>query len=340
LKQDRVTSSIPYLIIADKEDKSVSYPEEIVVTRPLDPKELVLKVSVLESAASAGVKDDQSNPLEESSLEEDLLDEALGLDKIDVTDSEIMDNSTITKKKDIKAVEKMIGMELDHDLEEDSQGNKIETHRIDNEDRKIDPRKGGAKNPSATGNIEILSDNDQFGLGNEALLEREKGAGSHDYEWFISEMKNDVIPGHNKPGQAKPTGGETLLPKTSAPVDTVPTPAKKKSDSGKLKSERGNGGGVERFIEDFKKEVEKFTDVAPAASVKVSKATLRKANASAQANAPIGIDSVTIDQVEVFTRQFISALAEKVAEKIASKIDSQKLLSLIKNEIVSKNQKQ
>ncbi len=338
LQQERLTSSIPYLIIADENDKSVSYPEEIVVTRPLDPKELVLKVSVIVGAIEARANDDELNPLDEGSLEDDLLDQALGLDKIDVTDSEILDNSTVTKKKGTKAVEKMIGMEHDHELEveEDSQGNKIESGQIGDEDSEAGKHnKKSAHHASKTGKLEILSDQDQFGLGNEALLERDSATGHHDYEWFIKEMKKD-----NTPGQAKPAGRESQEPKASVLVDTVPAPAKKKSDSGKLKSEKENGGGVDRFIEDFKKEVEKFADTGTAAPAKALKAAVQKVHVSTAPTLADGIGNVSIDQVEVFTRQFVSALAEKVAEKIASKIDAQKLLSLIKNEIVSKNQKQ
>jgi len=339
LQQDPLTSSIPFLIIADESDESVSYPDEVVVTRPLDPKDLVLKVSVIGGAARAQEDDDDLNPLEENSLEEDLLDAALGLDKIDVTDSEVMDNSSVTKKKRAKGVEKMIGMEQDHDLEEDSQGNKVESHRIDDEDTEINQRKRGTKDPSKTGKLEILSDHEQFGLGNEALLERDGEFDNHDYEWFIKEMKKDSTPGQAKSGQPKPAGGEAKSLRAAAHVDAIPAPPKKKSDSGKVKNDK-DAGGVERFIEDFKKEVEKFTDAAPAAPAKSSKATAPKTHASTASAATGGSGNVTIDQIEVFTRQFVSALAEKVAEKIATKIDSQKLLSLIKNEIVSKNQKQ
>ncbi len=334
LQQDPQTSSIPFIIIADENEDSVSYPEEVVLTRPLDPKDLVLKVSVLGGAAGAATDAGGLNPLNENSLEDDLLDAALGLDNIDVTDSEVLDNSSIVKKKGTKAIEKMIGMELDHE-EEDSQGNKVESSRLDDEDMEVNQGKGAPKKHSKTGKLEILSDHEQFGLGHDALLENEGEFGSHDYEWFIKEMKKD-----NTPGQPKPAGGVSKSPKASAPVETAPPQHKKKSDSGKIKGEK-DGGGVERFIEDFKKEVEKFTDPQPSAPAKTIKAApAPKVKAVAAPKSNEAIENVSVDQVEVFTRQFVSALAEKVAEKIATKIDAQKLLSLIKNEIVSKNKKQ
>jgi len=329
IQQDPLTNSIPFIIIADENDKSLSFPDEVVLTRPIDPKELILKVSVLGGAARPQ-EGGGSNLLDETDLEDDLLDAALGLDKIDVTDSEVLSNSAISKKKDSKGVEKMIGMELDHPEDEDSQGNKVESHRIGDEDTDTDQVKRTPKDPTKTGKLEILSDHEQFGLGNEEILERAGEFGNHDYEWFIKEMKKDNTPGH---GKTKPAGGETKSPKASAQAAPA---AKKKSDSGKVKSD----GGVERFIEDFKKEVEKFTDSAPAAPAKAPKLPTAKASAPTATAVSGGAANISIDQVEVFTRQFVNALAEKVAEKIATKIDAQKLLSLIKNEIVSKSQKQ
>jgi DNA-binding response OmpR family regulator len=323
LQEDLQISSIPFLLIADEGDDTLSYPEEVILTRPLDPKELLLKVSVL--GGSSGGKKSGGELLDDSLLEEDLLDAALGLDKIDVTDSEVMDPSSVVKKKGAKGIEKMIGMEHDQDLDEDSQKNKVESMRLDDEDIDVDSPKQKSKESSKTGKLEILSDHEQFGLGNESVLERAGEYGGHDYEWFIKEMKKDAAP---KSSQAK-----------TAKAATSPAPAKKKADSGKVKSE----GGVDKFIEDFKKEVEKFTEVAAPAPAKMTRTSVHKAQpapAAQPARKAAGLDQISIDQVEVFTRQFVTALAEKVAEKIATKIDPQKLLSLIKNEIISKNQKQ
>ncbi len=337
IQESPLISSIPFLLICDENDDSSPYPDEVKVTRPLDPKELILKVSVLGGSARSKPACDDLNLLDDSLLEDDLLDAALGLDQLDVTDSEVMDSSSTAKKKGAKGIEKMIGMEHDHELDEDSQGNKIESTRLDDEDSDAGKHnKKSSKKSEKTGKLEILSDHEQFGLGNESLLERGNEYGNHDYEWFIKEMKKDNTPGQAKPGHPKPAGGETKSPKASAHAETPAAP-KKKTDSGKVKSE----GGVEKFIEDFKKEVEKFADTPQSVPARTTKAaSAPKAQTAAASKPNGGLENVTVDQVEVFTRQFISALAEKVAEKIATKIDPQKLLSLIKNEIVSKNQKQ
>ncbi|MGH8014640.1 MAG: hypothetical protein ACREBV_00430 [Candidatus Zixiibacteriota bacterium] len=334
LQEGAITASIPFLLIADENDDSLPYPSEVIVTRPLDPKDLVLKVSVL--TGSAGAKSSAgANPLDEGGLEDDILDAALGMDEIDVTDSEILDSATAAKKKTAKNVEKMIGMEQDHELEEDSQKNKVESLRIEESDPDMQNLSGKEKDSTKTGRLEILGEHEQFAIGNESLLETSGEYTNHDYEWFINEMKRDVTGGPGKPGQSKPSPSSPKSVKTSS-QPAAPTAPAKKTSSGKAKNE----GGVEKFIEDFKKEVEKIAEEPSETPVKLTRKTVHKAEPVASAKASAGPDSVTIDQVEVFTRQFVNALAEKVAEKIATKIDAQKLLSLIKNEIVSKSQKQ
>jgi len=62
--------------------------------------------------------EEEADNSENESLEEDLLDQALGLDEIDVTGSEVMDQFGTTKmRKKKKVVEKMIG--IDH-VEDDT----------------------------------------------------------------------------------------------------------------------------------------------------------------------------------------------------------------------------
>ena len=339
IQDSHLTSSIPFLLICDELEDTGAFPDEVKLTRPLDPKELILKVSVLGGSAHAKPAGDALNPMDESLLEDDSLDAALGLDQLDVTDSEVLGNSLPSKKKGAVGIEKMIGMEQDNDrdAEDDSQGNKIESTRFEEDESEVRSHdKKSSKNLPKSENLEILSEGDQFGLGNDALFERDSEAGHHDYEWFIKEMKKDNTPGA-KPIQQKPASNETKPSKTSTHSET-PAPPNKKSDSGKLK---GESGGVDKFIEDFKKEVEKFTDSPHSAPAKPAKpASAPKTQTPANPKPNGGLENVTIDQVEVFTRQFVHILAEKVAEKIATKIDPQKLLSLIKNEIVSKNQKQ
>jgi len=338
LQEGAITAAIPFLLIADESDDSLPYPSEVIVTRPLDPKDLVLKASVL--TESSGAKSSGGGPHDDEGieLEDDVLDAALGLDQIDVTDSEILDNSAIAKKKTGKNVEKMIGMEQDHGngKDEDSGKNKVESTQIGEEESEVGRKGASPKDTSKTGKLEILGDHEQFGLGSEGLLDTSDEYANHDYEWFIKEMKKDVTGGPGKPSPAKPPANAPKQSKPAAQSAQTPATQTKKSSSGKV----AESGGVDKFIEDFKKEVEKFSDEPAPAPSKLTRKAVHKAKPEESADDSGGLENVTIDQVEVFTRQFVASLAEKIAEKIANKIDSQKLLSLIKNEIVSKNQKQ
>lgn len=335
IQESPLLSAIPFLIICDEEADSSAFPDEVKITRPIDPKELILKVTVLGGDARPKPSGNGPNPLDEGQLEDDLLEAALGMDQIDVTNSATIENSSKMKKTDSKSIEKMIGMEHDHDLDinDDSGGSKIESTKLEDED--LENGKN-SKDHSKSSKLEILSDHDQFGLGGEAQFERSGEHASHDYEWFVNEMKKDNSAGA-KTIPPKPAGEEAISPKASAP-DAPAVPLQKKTDSGKLKSENV---GVDRFIEDFRKEVEKFGDAPKPVAVNTAKAAASPKSQPQRAPKPnSGLDNMTAEQVEVFKQQFVNALAEKVAEKIATKIDAQKLLSLIKNEIISVNQKQ
>lgn len=51
------------------------------------------------------------------------------------------------------------------------------------------------------------------------------------------------------------------------------------------------------------------------------------------------LENLTPDQMGLFTAQFSKDLAEKIADKIINKIDEEKLLALIKSEIIAHTKK-
>lgn len=333
LQEDPRASSIPFMLIVDEGDTSSPYPDEVKITRPLDPQDMLTKVSALAgSSPSQAAQSGGDNPLD-TSVEDELLDAALGLDRIDVTDSEIMDPSTVTKKGKSHSIEKTIGMEHDHQEDEDSGKNKVESLRIDDAGSEIEHK--DSKNPSKTGKLEILSDHEQFGIGDESLLEPSDEYANHDYEWFINEMKKDVTGAGKKAPQKS---SEEIKPsKPSAHVGKAPAPPNQ--STGKAKSDKG--AGVEKFIEEFKKEVESFSDAPHSAPPKPAPKAATATKTAPPSPPPASPERVAVShsQVEMFTRELVQALAQKIAEKIANKIDPDKLLSLIKNEIMANSQK-
>ncbi len=312
--------------MADENEPGI--PHKIKVNLPLDLNDLLSKINNM--AKDSKKPEEEADNSQNESLEDELLDQALGLDEIDVTGSEVMDQfGTAKMRKKKKVVEKMIG--IDHVEDDTNISGQIGSVNLGAKSGKI--KKSGKPAPSKTGKLDIVSGHDQFGLGDESLLENVNENADHDYDWFVNEMKNDVI--NPKSGQKPKAASQSESLKVTKPADQIErisVPSKKSSDSKKVAG--GKTGGVEKFIEDFKKEVESFGNESSRNVIDTRSkpaATAKSANVSSDP-----IENITIDQVEVFTRQFVSDLADRVAERIASKIDAQKLMSLLKNEIVSK----
>jgi len=326
LKAKSALSAIPLILLA--EENEPGFPDEIKLNLPLDPNELLSKINNM-ADDSKKPKKQADNPLGES-LEDELLDQALGLDEIDVTDSEVMNQSGTTKKKKKKVVEKMIG--LDHVEDDTNISSQIGSISLDEKSGEI--KKSGKSAPSKTGKLDIVSGHDQFGLGDESLLDNENENADHDYDWFVNEMKNDVL---NPKRVQKPTAdtqsANLKVTKPADQIERVSVPNKESSDTGKSSGGK-KPGGVEKFIEEFKKEVENFGNESSMNVIDTKSKSGAKAKPAVVPSE--SLENVTIDQVEVFTRQFVSDLADRVAERIANKIDAQKLMSLLKNEIVSK----
>jgi len=300
------------------------------VKLPLDLNDLLSKINNM--AKDSKKPEEEADNSQNESLEEELLDQALGLDEIDVTDSETMDQFGTTKmRKKKKVVEKMIG--IDHVDEDTNISSQIGSVNLDSKSGKI--KKSGKQASSKTGKLDIVSGHDQFGLGDESLLDNVNENADHDYDWFVNEMKTDVInPKSAQKPKAAPQSESLKVTKPADQIERISVPSKKSSDSKKVAGGKKTGG-VEEFIEEFKKEVESFGNESSSNVIDTKSkpaATAKPANVSSDP-----LENITIDQVEVFTRQFVSDLANRVAERIANKIDAQKLMSLLKNEIISKS---
>jgi len=324
--QARPALSAIQLILLSEENEP-GFPDEIKLNLPLDPNDLLSKINNM-ADDSKKQKEQADNPLSES-LEDELLDKALGLDEIDVTDSEVMNQSGTAKKKKKKVVEKMIGIDQ---VEDDTNiSSQIGSISLETESGKI--KKSGKPAPSKTGKLDIVSGHDQFGLGDEALLDNVNENADHDYDWFVNEMKNEVInPKSAQKPKADAQSANLKVTKPADQIERVSVPNNKSSESGKASGGK-KPGGVEKFIEDFKKEVENFGDESSKNVIDTKSKPAAKSKPAVVSSEPLA--NVTIDQVEVFTRQFVSDLADRVAARIANKIDAQKLMSLLKNEIVS-----
>lgn len=344
VQSDSRLSSIPLLILSDPDDASLPFPDEVVIPKPFDPKQLLERVTVFTGPAVVqkppiSPEPSTANPLSEANLEDDFLDAALGIDKLDVTDSEVMDETkTNLGKRRPRSPEKMIGFDhYEKDTEITSDSDKVESLMIQNESGEIAHKQKKKAQPpavSSTGKIEILSD--QYGLAAPDALQAGPEQKPHDYEWFVNEMQQEALASsHESPPAAPPDKSnqpsELTLSEPASMVDPItPAPA-----NGVGKPDKSKSPGVEKFIDEFKREIEKMHTAEPA-SITIDSEESPKRPHGGDMIWEETIDKITPEQVAVFTRELVSELSEKIAEKIAAKIDSDKLLSLIRNELVTR----
>jgi len=327
---NEIYSSIPIILLASDDDKNLPYPEEVIVRRPFDTNELLERVKIF---AGQGKTQTESvniptDFLGSMNLDDEFLDAALGLDHISVTDSEEM-NKTSTLQKIKIGNEKVSNL---GEFDELNDTNKVESIMI--QEDQTDIRRPTTQKiviqPNASGKLDILQD--QYGMTEQAQKALEPEDSAHDYHWFVNEMQNDSKPksaaapisknGDHQLGSIKIE--ETVQPLTSSHI----------SGTGNAKSNHKEEG-VEKFIDEFKREMEKIHSDKKTATVtirdekpQISKSALPHAN-----------EQILSEAVRLFTKQFTVELAGKLAKEIAVKIDSEKLLVLIKNELLEELKK-
>jgi CheY-like chemotaxis protein len=328
LRHDETTGSIPMLLFEPADKSPLDYPPEVVIPRPFDPRDFISRVSVMigkrEKVSASGGSGDNALAVSDTAL-----DEALGLDDLKITDSEDMDkSSTSIHIPNGPTADKLTGLEsakMEDDLSESS---KVESIMIGDEDSKIirESERKKAVPPEGSAKLEILSD--QYGLSDQAALGgQDDEGGVHDYDWFIEAIRNDAEGHPGGAGPAEGSSGKLSIEDPSVVVEPV-TPANGRTGS-------SEGPGVEKFIDEFKKEMEQIREadgeelVEPAAPSAAPPAGDRM-------NWEDKVERLTPEQIEPFTREFARQLGERVAEKIVSKIDSEKLLKMIKSELLKR----
>lgn len=333
IQEDPRVTTVPLLLLTDSADADLPVAPEATLVRPFDSKEFLDKVNAFVGQPAAA-KTSSSNPLGQADLEDDFLDAALGLDRIDVTDSEVMDKTNITAASGKgKPVAKADGVgDVAEDEGDDTDIKKVESLMIREDDTDIRPResaKDDRRSTSASGKIEILDD--QFGLIEEGELPEGSEDRAHDYEWFINEMQRDAKSSPPAPGTASDTTPPDLtFSEPSSMVDPVtPPPPSPKAPAGR----KSGDPGVDQFISEFKREIEKIRSGEPEGAP-IEERKISESKGKEEISWQDTLEKMTPDRMEVFSRQFISELSEKIAKMIAGKIDNQKLLALVKKEII------
>ena len=326
LQGDRATSSLPILVMAPPDETDLPLPEEVIIRLPLEPKRFLEAVRQFSSTTAA--KAPSENPLSRAEVKEDFLDAALGLDRIEVTESEVMDR-TLRKRlvSGPAAMQESGGRSLTDSNSgepvDDSQ--RVESIIVDGGQSDINAGDSKLGKPTTeTAGLPILTDSEQYGLDNPDVLRTELPGATHDYDWFIRELGRDDERGGA--GAGRPSV-ESKAPAPSAQESTEPPPVF--SDTGNQKA------AVARFIDEFRREVEQFESGEPE-TISVSELAESEEKKPAGSSWEDSLEELAPGHARVFTKQLARELADRIAEKIVAKLDPQKLMQLVAAELADR----
>ena len=342
LLQDPNSASLPLLLLAPSEAPDLPFPEESVIPQPLDPKLFLEKVSAFAGRTDVPPSVKQVSPLGESVVDDEFLDAALGLDQIDVTDSEMMNKTSLGRLKTSKASpEKLVG--YDHFVDDDeglSETSRIDSLIIEEDTTTIGHKAGVSRTPppvSATSKLEIAED--QYGLEKpDAASASDDSESAHDYDWFVNSMRDEAETSASSASIVEPQVPEPPQPKESSGSSDVSSGIAETASA--VPGVRGDrkSGGVDEFIDEFKKEMELLRSNEPE-SVVVQGDSAQPEDARPVLAWEERLEKLSAEEVGLFTTRFVSELSEKIARKLVDRIDPDEFLRLIKEEVVRLAQK-
>jgi DNA-binding response OmpR family regulator len=373
LGSDSSTAILPLLVLHDSAaGHDIVYPPEAIINKPFTPRDF------LESVAAFGGGEAPASepaPVSENDLEDAIIDSALGLDKIDVDDAEILEDDTGVYRKQGKndKTESMIGYDYKMSAEDTTKTTKKKIDAInvppeqpdtpaeqDQADKKSPEKEkereflGKPDQPLKNKSLESLSESskieivdDQYGIASSPDIsakdvDADSGAG-HDYDWFLKELQKEEQT--ETPPSKKTKKSET---KTSPPAGTtqqspMPSEAPQAERSAqKQPTTESHTEAVDKFISEFKKEMERITS-DPETDSEATKAKIEVTNIappdSTKATSETGIkweeglDGATPEDIRGLSRQLIDTIAGHIAEKIAARLDEDIIYHLIKDSI-------
>lgn len=348
IQADPRTASVPLLLFDSAESDGLPFPDEVIISRPFDPRDFIQRVQVFSGQASTRERSKTNvDPLADSDLDDELLDHALGLDHIHVTASEVMDKTTRVSSKTAtaKSHESLVGMAHHAAEEKTTESQKVESLMI-RDDSQMTTQSDGKRKTTApkqgTGPIEILDD--QYGISEGGPLDNEPVEQSHDYDWFVNAMRDEGVETEQKHAAARAPDHEPLtVDHPSATVDPhTPVTATGTVQAHTATARPPKAAGVEKFIDEFREEMERIRTADEPPQV----VTVKDEQSANEQKEPVDthnweeqLEKLTPAEAALFSRQLASELATKIADKIVSKIDSEKLLKLIAAEIAARMRK-
>lgn len=351
LEENERTTSIPLLLIADPEGKSLPYPDEVILPRPFDPKDFLDRVKLFVGGGietTGEEKIETADPFSAEAVDDEFLDAALGIDRIEVENSEIMDKTwgVIRQKSVTPPSEKdafAILQPEDTQKIKAGDGHEVESIMIRDDGKSVaSDKKTKEQQVSTSPKIEI--DSDQYGLINpDEAVEPESipPKPTHNYDWFLKEMQKESAE-TGTAAQGKAVGIQEPSPapthETAEPTVSQPIGETASAGTNEAKEPEIKPGGVDQFISEFKKEVEQIS-VQPVETPTARKAVdplERPVTAKEDIKGEEPVDLGTqADPAEVrhFTNYLVELLSEKLAKMIVEKIDKDEIHRMIRDDL-------
>ncbi len=372
---DKSTAAVPILILHDPNSgPDPAYPPESIIAKPFTPRDFLSAIGPFVGSEQTMSASDQT-PFSGADFEDALIDSALGLDKIEVDDTEVMEDDTgIYRKQNKKGVtESLIGFDIKVNPDDTTKTvrGKIESVNVPAEAENIpdlppssedEPQKteepadilgqeqaDSDTSPQDAGlsessKIEIVTD--QYGIASipepSEFIQPEDDDKAHDYEWFLSELRREAS-GEKKtePKLETPMGAQLSLDDKAAKAAADPQPkkpaAKKPEPKEEPKDLSAHGEAIDKFISEFKKEVDKITGDA---ADQITVATIAADDSEPAGSGPAGdlsweerLEKVPEDQIKLMSREIVDAVAKQVARQLIARIDPDVVYHLIKTAV-------
>ena len=340
LEENKTTSALPILLIADPDGRSLPYPDEVILPRPFDPKDFVERVRLFVGGGIEPPQEDKVQTIEPfpvGSIDDEFLDAALGIDRIEVENSEIMDKTSSNLKADLQGQTSKKDIFEIHRPEQNDSGkvndnDKVESLLIREESQSV-KEVDKPKQPefSASSKLEIPAD--QYGLLEPAAAgDVEPRDVSHDYNWFINEMQKEVSQMQSLHAGLGDDSQRLKTIETRETLEPVMPPSPVESDASPIEmaaKPQIKGGGVDQFISEFKKEAERISaqfigEPTKSEMGREETASCREANTDHE---------TASTETHLFINNLIEVLSEKLAKKIVDRIDREELYRIIKKDL-------
>jgi DNA-binding response OmpR family regulator len=360
LGADTATAMIPLLLLHDGAAHGpIDFPAEAVIAKPFTPREFMERVTVFGGGQPNGPAA-LTVPVKPHNMEDDIIDAALGLDKIEVSEAEVIGNDTAAFRVMNRKVttEAMIGYEYKASTEDSA----ITKKKIDEISVPADPARAPApptatappseepkaaeflgadtsklknrpaEGMSASSRIEIVPD--QYGMISPAdLAEQIQQTGdkpsSHDYDWFVKEMRN--LGGPKDAKRPADSGSLKITPTADALHPAVPPPSSS-APAPEAAKPPTHAEAVDKFISEFRREVEKISGESPApAQAAVTPAPAApQARTEVNAGVAAALEKISPSEIRMLAQELTGAVAEKIAQRLTAHLDPQMVYQILR----------